>query len=83
MELSKRLEAVADMVTPGMRLVDVGTDHGYIPIDLVRRGVIPSAIAMDINEGPLQRAKEHIREHGLEDKIQTRLSDGLCNLENE
>ena len=77
MELSKRLKAVAELVTPGMRLADVGTDHGYIPIYLTEAGVIPSAIAMDINKGPLERAKEHIREHGLEGKIQTRLSDGL------
>ena len=81
MELSKRLNAVAELVTPGMRLADVGTDHGYIPIYLTEAGVIPSAIAMDINKGPLERAKEHIREHGLEGKIQTRLSDGLKNLQ--
>ena len=81
MELSKRLKAVAELVTPGMRLADVGTDHGYIPIYLTEAGVIPSAIAMDINKGPLDRAKEHIREHGLEGKIQTRLSDGLKNLQ--
>ena len=81
MELSKRLKAVAELVTPGMRLADVGTDHGYIPIYLTEAGVIPSAIAMDINKGPLERAKEHIREHGLEGKIQTRLSDGLKNVQ--
>lgn len=81
MELSKRLKAVVELVTPGMRLADVGTDHGYIPIYLTEAGVIPSAIAMDINKGPLERAKEHIREHGLEGKIQTRLSDGLKNLQ--
>ena len=81
MELSKTLKAVAELVTPGMRLADVGTDHGYIPIYLTEAGVIPSAIAMDINKGPLERAKEHIREHGLEGKIQTRLSDGLKNLQ--
>lgn len=81
MELSKRLKAVAELVTPGMRLADVGTDHGYIPIYLTEAGVIPSAIAMDINKSPLERAKEHIREHGLEGKIQTRLSDGLKNLQ--
>ena len=81
MELSKRLKAVAELVTPGMRLADVGTDHGYIPIYLTEAVVIPSAIAMDINKGPLERAKEHIREHGLEGKIQTRLSDGLKNLQ--
>lgn len=76
-ELSKRLQAVAEMVTPGMRLADVGTDHGYIPIYLTQQGVIPSAIAMDINKGPLAKAKEHIEEMGLADKIETRLSDGL------
>ena len=81
MELSKRLKAVAELVTPGMRLADVGTDHGYIPIALVQTGKVSRAIAMDINKGPLERAKEHIREHGLEGKIQTRLSDGLKNLQ--
>lgn len=82
-ELSKRLQAVADMVSPGMRLADIGTDHGYIPIWLVTSGKIPSAVAMDVNEGPLMRAKEHIKEYGLEEKIAVRLSDGLKNLKKE
>lgn len=81
MELSKRLQAVADMVTPGMRLADIGTDHAYIPIYLTEQNVIPEAIAMDINKGPLERAEEHIREYGFESRIQTRLSDGLKKLE--
>ena len=81
MELSKRLQAVADMVTPGMRLADIVTDHAYIPIYLVEQNVIPEAIAMDINKGPLERAEEHIREYGFEKRIQTRLSDGLQKLE--
>lgn len=80
MELSKRLEAVASLVSSGNRLADVGTDHGYIPIVLVEREWIPSAIALDINRGPLERASLHIKEHGLEEKIQTRLSDGLKKL---
>lgn len=75
--LSKRLTALAEMVTGGNRLADIGTDHGYIPIYLCMEGKIPSAIAMDINEGPLQRAGEHILEYGLSDRIETRLSDGL------
>ena len=79
-ELSKRLQAVADLVTPGMRLADVGTDHAYIPIYLTQNGLVPSAIAMDINKGPLERADAHILEHGLDGKIVTRLSDGLVNL---
>ncbi|RDU24340.1 tRNA (adenine(22)-N(1))-methyltransferase [Anaerosacchariphilus polymeriproducens] len=77
MRLSKRLSAVANMVTNGNRVVDVGTDHGYIPIYLVRKMRIPSAIAMDINKGPLERAKGHILEYGLESYIQTRQSDGV------
>lgn len=79
-KLSKRMQAVAAMVTKGNRLADVGTDHGYVPIDLVARGIIPSAIAMDINAGPLEKAKEHIRLYGLEDKIETRLCDGVTAL---
>ena len=71
------------MVTPGMRLADIGTDHAYVPIYLVEQGRIPSAIAMDINEGPLERAKEHIRRMGLEGKIKVRQSDGLWNLKKE
>ena len=81
MILSDRLSAAASMITPGNRLADIGTDHGFVPIDLVRRRIIPSAIAMDVNRGPLERAREHIEEAGLEGLIQTRLSDGLQALE--
>ncbi len=77
MVLSKRLSAVAGMVTSGNRLADIGTDHAFVPISLVEEGRIPCAIAMDVNRGPLERASEHIRLHGLSDKIITRLSDGL------
>ena len=80
MELSVRLQAVADMVTEGLCVADVGTDHGYIPIYLVEHGKNPSAIAMDVNKGPLEKAKENISLHGLEEKIKTRLSDGLKQL---
>lgn len=79
--LSKRLTALAELVTEGKRLADIGTDHGYIPIDLCLKGRIPSAIAMDVNAGPLERAREHILEYGLALQIETRLSDGLQKLE--
>ena len=83
-QLSKRMDRLAGLVTAGNRLADVGTDHGYIPIALVQSGKIPSAIAMDINKGPLERAREHIREQHLDTYITTRLSDGLTMLqENE
>lgn len=83
MELSKRLQTVADAVIPGHRIADVGTDHGYIPIYLVKNGLCPNAYAMDINEGPLARAKEHIEKEGLSGKIETRRSDGLKELRPE
>jgi tRNA (adenine22-N1)-methyltransferase len=77
MELSKRLQAVADLVSEGLVVADVGTDHGYIPIYLIETKKSPKAFAMDVNKGPLLRAKEHIAEHGLETRIETRLSDGV------
>mgnify|MGYP003300055294 FL=1 len=79
-KLSNRLLAVASFVTDGNVLADVGTDHGYIPIYLLQEKRIPRAIAMDINAGPLQRAKEHIDMYGLKDYIETRLSDGVAAL---
>lgn len=77
MQLSLRLSAIAEMVTEGNRLVDVGCDHGYLPVYLVLNGKIPCAIAMDVRRGPLSRAQEHIAEYGLTEYIETRLSDGL------
>lgn len=78
--LSKRMEAVAALVAAGGVLADIGTDHAYVPIVLVERGRIRRAIAMDIGEGPLSRARKNIVASGLEDRIQTRLSDGLSGL---
>ena len=75
-QLSKRLQSVADFVENCETMADVGTDHGYIPIYLVLNRKVKKAIAMDVNPGPLQRAKEHICQYGLEHAIETRLSDG-------
>lgn len=77
MRLSDRMSAVAAMVTAGGVLADVGTDHGYVPIALVERGIVPRAIAMDLREGPLAQAKKNIAMCGLANKIETRLSDGV------
>lgn len=79
-KISNRLMIAAALVTQGYTLADVGTDHGYIPIYLLQQKKIPAAIAMDINEGPLERAKEHIALYGLQAYIQTRLSDGVAAL---
>ena len=76
-----RLLAIANMVTEGNRLADVGCDHGYLSIYLVSKKKVPSAIAMDVRPGPLSRARENISRYGLEDYIETRLSDGLMKME--
>ena len=58
--LSKRLEQVASMVTKGNIIADIGTDHGYVPIYLVEKGICPKAYAMDINQGPIESAIKNI-----------------------
>lgn len=81
MELSKRLYAVASLVTEGASVADIGTDHGYIPIYLAENNLSQKIIAMDVNKGPLERAMIHIKANHLEHLIETRLSDGFAALE--
>lgn len=80
MELSKRLQAVVNLVSEGCRVADIGCDHGYISIYLVQNHIVPHCIAMDVNEGPLKRAREHIEKERLSTYIETRLSDGAKEL---
>lgn len=77
MELSNRLYAVASLVTEGASVADIGTDHGYIPIYLKEQKIAEKVIALDVNRGPLTRAREHIERAGFAGRIETRLSDGL------
>ncbi|MEY8337083.1 class I SAM-dependent methyltransferase [Lachnospiraceae bacterium 62-35] len=83
MHLSERLRMVASFVPEGSRLIDVGTDHGYLPIYLAKQRIIGEGLAVDVRPGPLERAVEHIREYGLETRINTRLSDGLKEIKEE
>ena len=81
MELTPRLEMVYEMLGEGDLLIDVGTDHAYLPIKLVAEGKYRSAVASDIAEGPLGTAKENIAAAGLDGKITTVLSDGFASVE--
>lgn len=83
MDLSKRLQTVADMIQGRGAVADIGTDHAYIPIYLILSGKTEYAIAMDVRRGPLLRASENIKSYQLEDKIEVRLSDGLENLSDD
>ena len=79
--ISKRLELVASFVPQGAILLDVGSDHAYLPIELVERGKIESAIAGEVVEGPYQSAVKNVEAHGLKEKIQVRLANGLAAFE--
>ena len=81
--LSERLQMLSRMVTPGSRVADVGCDHGFLSIYLVQKGISPGVIAMDVREGPLAAAGEHVAAHGLGAYIETRISDGLKELKPE
>jgi len=80
MELSPRLEKITTLIPKGSTLADIGTDHAYIPVYCSKNKITKSALAMDLNEGPLSRADINIKKYGFEGQIKTRLSDGLSNL---
>ncbi|MBQ7972596.1 MAG: SAM-dependent methyltransferase [Lachnospiraceae bacterium] len=80
MDLGIRLSAVAALVQPAEVIADVGCDHGYLSVFLTEQKRCKRVIAMDVNRGPLERAKETILRSGFGDYIETRLSDGLNKL---
>ena len=81
--ISKRLELVASFVPQGSILLDVGRDHAYLPIELIERGQIKSAIAGEVVDGPYQSAVKNVEANGLKEKIQVRLANGLAAFEEE
>lgn len=77
--LGRRLQAIADLVPVSCRtLADIGTDHGYIPADLLLRGRLERAIAADIGREPLERARRTVQRYGLAARVDLRLGDGLA-----
>lgn len=77
MELTPRLRAIAEQVPRGAKLADIGTDHGYLPVWLILNGVIDTAIASDLREGPLDRARQTAARCGTAERISFRLCGGL------
>jgi tRNA (adenine22-N1)-methyltransferase len=80
MELSIRLKAIASMIEECDSVVDVGTDHGYIPIYLVKNGLIKNAVASDINRGPVEKAKGNVISNDVSTQISCRLGSGLATI---
>ena len=80
--LSKRMKTIADMVTPGRVVADIGCDHGLVSIYLIENNVSPKVYAMDVAEGPLDSARKNISASSVEaGRIEVRLSDGFESLE--
>ncbi|MDE7363983.1 MAG: Nif3-like dinuclear metal center hexameric protein [Ruminococcus sp.] len=77
---NKRLEMCAEFVSGKGIVCDVGTDHAYLAIELIKSGKCSKVIASDINEKPLESAKKNVADAGLSDKIDLVLSDGLENI---
>lgn len=75
--LGERLYKCAQLVRPGAKIVDVGTDHAYLPIWLAKKNLISHAIAADVREAPLEIAKKNIAKYRVDGLVETRLSDGL------
>ncbi len=74
--LTPRLECIAKYVKADTA-ADIGTDHAYVPVELIKRGSAKRVIAADVREGPLRIAAANIEKHGLSEKIETRLGSGL------
>lgn len=79
----KRLLLAADFVREGSKIVDIGTDHAYLPVYLISNNIAVGALACDLRKGPLLNAEKTVNEAGLNDKIELRLSDGLENVKPE
>lgn len=75
--MSNRLELIAAQITDGIGVVDVGTDHGYLPIVLAERGYRGNIIATDINEAPLDKARRNLEDAGFGQRTELFLCDGL------
>ena len=80
-KLSGRLAAMASFVSAGESVADIGADHGYLPIYLVREGISPFAILTDVQEGPLEKTRISVEKALGSRGVSLRLGDGLSVLD--
>lgn len=80
-QLTRRLQQIADMVTPGARVADIGTDHGQLIAYLAVEGILSTGYACDINEKPLDKARRLLADLGRQDQVRCVLAGGLDGLE--
>lgn len=77
MKLTERLLKIASLVSQNKKVADIGTDHGYIPVYLLKENVVNYAILADINKGPLENARKEVNRNKLNDKVDLRLGSGI------
>ncbi len=77
MKINDRLKKIGDLVDANSFCLDIGCDHAFLDIYLVKKNKNIKAIASDIAEGPVKQAKDNIKREGLEESIEVRLGDGL------
>lgn len=83
MKLTPRLQAIAEFIPPGSVVADIGTDHGYLPVYLLQEQICHHAVAADVNEAPLEQARETVAAFNCLKKIDLRLGNGLQVLQEE
>jgi tRNA (adenine22-N1)-methyltransferase len=83
LKLTSRLEKIASLVTEGKKIADVGTDHGYIPVYLLKKEIIPFAVLSDVNKGPLDNGKKLVMKNNLIKKVDFKLGSGIDVLEKD
>lgn len=77
MNLSTRLKAIVDYIEPNLKIADIGTDHGYIPIYLIKNNISNFVIATDINKGPIKTLLNNLKENKIESGVYERLGSGM------
>ena len=77
MKLTDRLLKIASLVDEGKKIADIGTDHGYIPVYLLKNKKIDFAILADVNKGPLENARKEVKRNKLDEKVDLRLGSGI------
>ena len=75
------MHSAVSYISRGAHVADIGTDHAYLPIYLVKEGIAQKALAADINQGPIDSARANIAAHGLSERIETLKTDGLHGVE--
>lgn len=78
MELSNRLKIISEKVISSELFVDIGTDHAYLPIYLLQKGIIKRAVAGDVSKDSIKKARVNINNYGYSEFIETRIGNGLC-----